>query len=292
MGKDEIRDRIQTIDFGQPAYPDLLRQISDPPKTLYYIGAVELLRSRCVSVVGSRTTTAYGRNTGMAVARCLARHGVTVVSGMAAGIDTCAHEGALSEGGNTIAVLGTGPDICFPVENRALKKVIEKRGLVISEYEPGTRGMPYHFPQRNRIISGLSQLTVVIQARNRSGSLITAELAAEQGREIWAVPGNIDSQYNLGTNKLIREGATPLICIEDILEPLGLRGREKKAAVVNLSPTEQEVYRALEKHGEMSADEVCVSLSRPAGYVNPVLTALELKGFIYSASGKFFLANP
>ena len=121
----ETRDRIQVLTFGQPAYPDLLQQIKDPPKTLYYIGKVELLRSRCVAVVGSRTTTTYGRNIGRGIALCLARHGVTVVSGMAAGIDTCAHEGALQERGPTIAVLGTGPDICYPTENQALKKAHE-----------------------------------------------------------------------------------------------------------------------------------------------------------------------
>ena len=290
----ETRDRIQVLTFGQPAYPDLLQQIKDPPKTLYYIGKVELLRSRCVAVVGSRTTTTYGRNIGRGIALCLARHGVTVVSGMAAGIDTCAHEGALQERGPTIAVLGTGPDICYPTENQALKKAIEQHGLVISEYEPGTRGMRHHFPQRNRIISGLSELTVIVQARNRSGALITAELAAEQGREVYAVPGNIDSQYNLGTNKLIREGVTPLICVEDVLEPLNLKGWKqdgKAADFVRLSAREKQICELLQAHGELTADEVCLRLSLPANYVNPILTSLELKGFLYSASGKFFLAN-
>ncbi len=137
----------------------------------------------------------------------IASHGITVVSGMAMGIDTCAHRGALEVGGDTIAVLGCGMDVCYPPENVELKDHIEDKGLVVSEYSPGTSPQRYHFPQRNRIISGLWEVTAVVQAGNRSGALITAELSADQGREVCAVPGNVDSQYNVGNNKLIKEGA-------------------------------------------------------------------------------------
>ena len=289
-GRDDT-DRIQVLTSGQPGYPAQLKEIRNYPKTIYYLGDPELLRTRCVAVVGSRTTTVYGRNAAKAIAGCLARQGITVVAGMAAGIDTCAHEGTLSERGKTIAVLGSGPDICYPASNRQLKKAIEDRGLVISEYPPGTGARSYHFPQRNRIISGLSELVVVVQARMRSGALITAEMAAEQGREVCAVPGNIDSQYNLGTNRLIRDGVTAITAVEDVLEPLGLSAWRRDLAREKLSDTEYRVYRMLEEHGEMSPDEICAQLSCQPGYLIPILTALELKGCVCSAMGKFFLAK-
>ena len=241
--------------------------------------------------MGSRTTTAYGRNTARSIAGLLARSGITVVSGMAAGIDTCAHEGTLSARGKTIAVLGCGPDICYPAGNLQLKHEIQSQGLICSEYAPGTHAMPFSFPQRNRIISGLSELVVVVQARVRSGALITAELAAEQGRELCAVPGNIDSQYHLGTNQLIREGVTAITTVEEVLEPLGIRGSGRKNAASQLGKAEYRVYQMLEKQGELSADEICLQLSCQPGYLMPILSALELKGFVSSAMGKFFLAN-
>lgn len=289
----ESADReIRIITADQEEYPQLLREIKGRPKQLYCIGDVGLLRTRCVSVVGSRTTTVYGRNTARAIARHLARRDITVVSGLAAGIDTCAHEGALEEQGRTIAVLGCGPDICYPAENGALKAAIERRGLVVSEYPPGTKPFSYNFPQRNRIISGLSELTAVVQARSRSGALITAECAAEQGRTLVAVPGNIDSQYNQGTNQLIRDGAVPLTTTEEILEYLGLGSIPEEDMAGMLSETEHRIYQLLKEGGEMSVDEVCHAGDFRAVYVLPILSSLELKGIIYSAAGKFFLANP
>ena len=169
---------------GMPQYPALLKEIKNPPRELFFLGNVEILKSRCLAVVGSRRTTSYGRNTAVRLAKRAAEAGITIVSGMARGIDTCAHRGALDAGGSTIAVLGCGVDICYPAENRQLKEEIENRGLVISEYPPQTAPQKYYFPQRNRIISGLSELTAVVQAGSRSGALITAELAAEQGREV------------------------------------------------------------------------------------------------------------
>lgn len=272
-------------------YPPLLRQIPDPPQKLYYAGNAALLDSRCVSVVGSRTTTAYGRNTARAIGRRLGGSGFTVVSGMAAGIDTCAHEGALDAGGNTIAVLGCGPDVCFPEQNRILMQVIRRDGLILSEYPPGTEPRPFRFPQRNRIISGLSELTVIVQARNRSGALITAELAEEQGRQVLAVPGNIDSQYNMGTNKLIQEGAAPIIRVEDVIEALGAPKLTEEDVSRLLSDREQEIYQIIREHGEMTPDEICLKMRRSPEYLNPILSIMEMKGFLHSTMGKFFLAN-
>lgn len=282
---------IEMIKYGERAYPAVLTEIKNPPKELYYTGDLKILDETCAAVVGSRTTTAYGRNTAKAIGRKLAGHGVTVVSGMAMGIDTCAHEGALDANGSTVAVLGCGIDICYPPENKSLKAEIERKGLVLSEYPPGTPADRYNFPNRNRIISGLSAITVVVQARNRSGAMITAECAAEQGREVLAVPGNIDSQYNLGNNKLIKEGAMPVISIDDVLEPLGLRQVSPQLAKAKLSDNEYAVFELLRERGEMSIDEVCIHLDRPPAYVNPIVSVMEMKGFVFSAMGKIFLAN-
>ena len=274
-----------------PEYPERLRQIKNKPKKLYYAGDISLLSGRCVSVVGSRTTNTYGRSTAEKIARQLAGKDVCVISGMARGIDTCVHKSVLAAGGKTAAVLGCGLDICYPPENRILMEEIEKKGLLLTEYEPGTRAEKYNFPNRNRIISGLSEVTVVVQARNRSGSLITAELAAEQGREVMAVPGNIDSQYNLGSNKLIKEGATPIISVTDILDVLGLNQTSEEEAKAKLSDMEYAVFSLLKERGEMSIDEVCTSLGKSPAYINPLIAVMEMKGFTFSEMGKIFLAN-
>lgn len=274
---------------GEPAYPDRLLEIKNPPKQLYCCGNLKLLNSRCVAVIGSRTSTVYGRNTARAIGRCLAAAGITVVSGMAIGIDTCAHEGALEAGGMTAAVLGCGLDVCYPEENKLLMADIQRKGLIVTEYPPGTPANRYNFPNRNRIISGLCEATVVVQARNRSGALITAELAAEQGRDVFAVPGNIDSQYNLGNNKLIKEGAAPLVCVDDILEYLGLSSVSEKDARDRLSDREFQVFEILNREGEMTVDEVCLKTGFSPAYVNPILSVMEMKGLINSAMGKFFV---
>ena len=280
---------IKTIKKGEEAYPEQLMQIAGPPKQLYCCGNIDVLKQRCVAVIGSRTTTAYGRQTAKAIGRTLAAAGVTVVSGMANGIDSCAHEGALEAGGATAAVLGCGADICYPPENRILMAEIQRHGLIVTEYPPGTPPDRFNFPKRNRIISGLCEATVVVQARNRSGSLITAELAAEQGREVFAVPGNIDSQYNLGNNKLIKEGAMPLICVDDILEHLGISGASAEDARERLSEREYELFELLRNEGEMTIDEVCMRTGLRPVYINPILSVMEMKGFINSDMGKFFI---
>ena len=283
--------KIDIITPGMHEYPAALREIKDPPKQLYYSGDINILKKRCAAVVGSRNTNQYGRNTAVAIAGKLAEKDVAVISGMARGIDTCAHRGALKAGGSTAAVLGCGVDVCYPEENTELKKAIEGNGLIISEYPPGTGPRPFHFPQRNRIISGLSEVTVVVQARNSSGALITAELAAEQGREVCAVPGNIDSQYNLGNNKLIKDGARPLVSPGDVLEVMGLDVLDEAAAKKLLSDTEQRIFMMLSQKGEMTVDELCIRLEKPPSYVNSIVTVMELKGAVSTALGKIFIAK-
>ncbi len=282
---------IERITSGMVQYPDILREIKNYPKELYCAGDISLLKKRCVSVVGSRSTTVYGRNTAVKFAGDIARAGFVVVSGMARGIDTCSHRGALNAGGSTIAVLGCGLNHCYPKENAELMKEIEENGLVISEYPPDAEPQRYYFPQRNRIISGLSELTLIVQARNNSGALITADLAAEQGKEVCAVPGNIDSQYNMGSNKLIKEGAVPVLSTGDLLEMLGAGTLEEKEAERILSENEMRIYRILCENGELSTDELCGIIGKPPSYVAGIVTVMEMKGVVFSAMGKVFIAK-
>ena len=276
---------------GQPVYPALLKEIRDYPKELYYIGDPKLLEEKCVSIVGSRKTNQYGRSTAYSFGKALGQRGITVVSGMAVGIDTCAHEGALQEKGNTAAVLACGLDLCYPPRNRELKGKIESAGIVLSEYPPGTAAQRYYFPQRNRIISGLSPLTVVVQAGNRSGALITAELAADQGRDVGAVPGNIDSEYNLGSNKLLREGAFALTGVQDFLEASGVSVLSEPEAERMLSDEEKQLYFLLCSHGEMSLDQLAFYLKKPVNEVGSLAIVMEMKGIVFSAMGKVFIAK-
>lgn len=276
---------------GQPVYPALLKEIRDYPKELYYIGDPKLLEEKCVSIVGSRKTNQYGRSTAYSFGKALGQRGITVVSGMAVGIDTCAHEGALQEKGNTAAVLACGLDLCYPPRNRELKGKIESAGIVLSEYPPGTAAQRYYFPQRNRIISGLSPLTVVVQAGNRSGALITAELAADQGRDVGAVPGNIDSEYNLGSNKLLREGAFALTGVQDLLEASGVSVLSEPEAERMLSDEEKQLYFLLCSHGEMSLDQLAFYLKKPINEVGSLAIVMEMKGIVFSAMGKVFIAK-
>ena len=276
---------------GQPVYPALLKEIRDYPKELYYIGDPKLLEEKCVSIVGSRKTNQYGRSTAYSFGKALGQRGITVVSGMAVGIDTCAHEGALQEKGNTAAVLACGLDLCYPPRNRELKEKIESAGIVLSEYPPGTAAQRFYFPQRNRIISGLSPLTVVVQAGNRSGALITAELAADQGRDVGAVPGNIDSEYNLGSNKLLREGAFALTGVQDLLEASGVSVMSEPEAERLLSDEEKQLYFLLCSHGEMSLDQLAFYLKKPVNEVGSLAIVMEMKGIVFSAMGKVFIAK-
>ena len=284
-------ERIQCMTPGQPIYPALLKEIRDYPRELYYIGTPELLKGNCVSIVGSRKTTQYGRSTAYNFGRKLGQRGVTVVSGMAMGIDACAHEGALQEKGRTAAVLACGLDICYPAQNHELKKKIEEKGILLSEYPPGMRAQRFSFPRRNRIISGLSPLTVVIQAGNRSGALITAELAADQGRDVAVVPGNIDSEYNLGSNKLLREGVVALTGVQDLLEAAGLSPLTQPEMKRLLSDEEQQVYTLLCSHGELSLDQLAFYLQKPVNEVGNLAIVMEMKGVVFSAMGKIFIAK-
>ncbi len=212
--------RIRWIGLNELHYPSELKHIVDPPFALYYEGTGLDHQETCVAIVGARECTEYGKKVAYELSYNLAREGLTIVSGLAKGIDTYAHEGALKAKGKTIAVLGSGLEICYPKENEGLMKRIKNEGVVLSEYLPQEKPLQYHFPARNRIISGMSKVVVVVEAKQKSGSLITAREALEQGRDVGAVPGNIYSELSTGTNQLIREGAFPILSYIDILNLL------------------------------------------------------------------------
>ena len=280
------------LKISDALYPPLLREIKNPPQLLYCAGDLSLLKTRCVAVVGSRKITAYGRRIAAKVAGRLAACGVTVVSGMAIGIDGISHRSALDAGGKTIAVLGNGLDVMYPAANRDLKKDILRTGLLLSEYPPGTRGTKFAFPQRNRIISGLSEATVVIEAGLNSGSLITAALANEQGRPVYGVPGNIDNVTSLGVNMLIRDGAQPLIAADDLLADLQV----DRSAVVQqelksvTGAEEQQILALLARGSEVTVDQLAAMTGLTAGRINGLVSVLEMKGLVMTALGRVFLA--
>jgi len=248
-------DDIKTVKIDESNYPKLLKYIDNPPNTLYYKGNIELASELSIAIVGARKATAYGKWVAFELAKKLTDYDITVVSGMANGIDAYAHRGSINNKGKTIAVLGCGVDICYPASNKELMDKISENGLIISEYEPGTLPMPYRFPMRNRIISGLCFGTVIVEAGLNSGSLITAECAAEQGRNIYAIPGNINSIYSFGANKLIKDGATPLIVLDDIIDELGIQKNNKdNQHKEKLGKDEEIVYDQVRNNGEVSAD--------------------------------------
>ncbi|MCC6870576.1 MAG: DNA-protecting protein DprA [Burkholderiales bacterium] len=209
------------VAWDDPRYPPALLELGHAPAVLYVIGRTELLRRPALAIVGSRRATPQGLDNARGFAGALAAAGVTIVSGLAAGIDGAAHEGALDGAGSTIAVMGTGLDRVYPAAHRALAHAIAERGLLVSEFPPGTPVRGYHFPRRNRLISGLARGVLVVEATLRSGSLITARLAGEQGREVFAVPGSIHSPLSKGCHRLIRDGAKLVETAQDVLEELG-----------------------------------------------------------------------
>ena len=289
---------LKILTLLSPTYPPLLKTIYDPPPVLYCMGNPLRSDHPAIAVVGSRRSSEYGRMAARKVSCELARLGVTVVSGMARGIDTMAHKGALdADSGYTIAVLGGGVDYIYPAENTALYYSILSHGTVISEFPPGTAPVPGNFPARNRIVSGLSCGLLVVEAGLKSGALITVDCALDQGREVYALPGNISSPYSLGTNKLLKEGAKMVTSAEDILEDLrSIFTFEGQAEPASLPPQqtpvldffESLVYNALED-GEKGLEDLIQTTKMPPGQLNGVLTLMEIKGIIKQLPGKIFM---
>ena len=288
----EIGGRVITLKDEE--YPKRLRDIYDPPALLYVRGELKKEDELAVSIVGSRKTTPYGRWFTEKVSQELARYGVTIVSGMARGIDSLAHWGAISGGGRTIAVLGCGVDVIYPSENRNLFAKIIDHGAILSEFPIGSPPEGGHFPRRNRIISGLSIGVVVAQASEKSGSLITAGYALEQGREVFAVPGNVGTESSRGTHRLIKEGAKLVESSEDILEeilPQWRRGGEATPKVEaprpDLPEEERVLYELLGKT-PLHIDMMIRESRLDPGKVSSILLNLELKGLVSQWPGKCF----
>lgn len=216
---EEMRERgIAVISYFQESYPDRLRHIYQPPKCLYVKGRLPDETQIALGIVGARDCTAYGRDMARMFGYRLAEKGIQIISGMAKGIDGWSHQGALEAGGDTFAVLGTGVEVCYPAAHQALYRSIVRRGGVISELPVFEKARPHYFPQRNRIISGLSQGVLIVEAREKSGSLITADAALEQGKDVFVIPGRIGDELSVGCNRLIRQGAVPVLSPQDILE--------------------------------------------------------------------------
>jgi DNA processing protein len=281
-----------TIRNGDAAYPTALASIPKPPAVLYVAGDPAVLKTACVAIVGTRKASPYGAWCAYELGKRAASYGITVVSGMASGIDAEAHRGALDGGGRTIAVLGSGVDVCYPESNRKLYERIPEKGAVISELEPGTHPLPMTFPARNRIISGLSGGVIVVEAALKSGSLITADHAVQQGREVLAVPGNLNQVFSYGCNKLIRDGAMILTLFDDILDLVGLEARDavkEKRLTVKLNRDEARIYKILREEGELTVDALAVKTAMNPGDLAAVLTYMEIRGVVCSDYGRVFL---
>jgi DNA processing protein len=295
-----LKKKVGIVTLNDPNYPSLLREIPDPPPYVYVYGAMAGTINN-VAMVGSRNATDYGLATTNRLSRDLAARGITIVSGMAKGIDTAAHEGALMAKGKTIAVLGSGIGRIYPAENEKLYHRIIETGAIMSEFPFYAEPEAHHFPMRNRIISGISLGTVIVEATLRSGSLITARLAAEQNREVFAVPGSIHSFKSTGTHTLIKQGAKLVENSKDILEELQLHPNALsdknesmgQNATVHpaLSSAEAHVFASLD-HYPVHIDDIAHKLDRETGELLGILLQLELKGMVKQSSGKFFFINP
>lgn len=278
------------LSFSDDDFPKALTAMNEAPLGIYVLGKIPNQSFPMVSIVGSRRVSDYGAAVCNSLSRNLADYGITVVSGMAMGIDGIAHKAALSVGGKTIAVLGTGIDVCYPAVNRSLYEELKIKGCIISEYPLGTRPNKINFPYRNRIIACLSRATIIVEAAERSGSLITAAQAIENSRIVMAVPGNITSALSRGSNDLLRKGCPPVTCVEDIINELGIKldKRELKKSEKDLIPlaeNEKMLYDCI-GYEPVTIDELISKLNMDAGVVNGLLTLLELKGCIRRLSGQ------
>jgi DNA processing protein len=294
---------VRLLTWDEPEYPQRLREIYDPPPLLYVLGNVELLNRHLISIVGSRRPTPYGNQMAEKLAKDLADRGLVIVSGLARGIDSCAHKAALSSSsGATIGVLGCGIDVVYPKENKKIFAEMEKRGAIISEFAMGTFPGPQNFPIRNRVISGMSIGVVVVEGAQYSGSLITARLAMEFGREVYGVPGNATQPTSFGPNQLIKQGAKLVTSWEDVIEelptpiraellPVESANSEQRTMLVEqaLEPNERILYDLLVQDEARLVDDLVENSGLTSSEVLATLFDLELKGVVRQLPGKQFL---
>jgi len=302
-GLDHLEDELKRIECKalfpwNEDYPVLLREIADPPHMLFGIGE-SMPDQKSVAIVGSRHDTRYGRTQAFEIAKKLAQNGVTIISGLARGIDTAAHEGALAGGGRTVAVLGCGIDRIYPEENKPLaQKIVDNGGMIVSEFPLGSEPLAHHFPIRNRIISGMSAALLLIEGGARSGTMITANYAAEQGRDVFALPGNVDAPGSAAPLKLLRDGAGVCTCAHDILEDM--KWSSDQTQTESFSPPE-ELYADLparQRHialllwgEELMFDEIMTQTGFSADDLTSELTLMELDGIIETRAGHAYAIN-
>lgn len=285
------QEKIDLMTILDDDYPEPLSHIPDPPFLLYIRGSREVLSNTCFAVVGTRALTDYGKRVTPHISLDIARAGFTIVSGLAMGVDTLAHKSAIDAGVKTIAVLGTGIDdnTIFPVPNMGLaNKIIEKGGAIISEYAIGTHGTGFSFPQRNRIVSGLSRGILVVEADEKSGAMITARLAAEQGRDVFAIPGNIFAKTSQGTNSLIKKGAKFVTCADDVLEEYNLESKKVVRQIKPDNEIEEKILAVLSTE-PITIDAIIRQTGIETAQINATLTMMELKKQIKNLGGKFVL---
>ncbi|MBD3181080.1 DNA-protecting protein DprA [Candidatus Poribacteria bacterium] len=289
------RNNCRIITIRDKSYPENLKAIYDPPPVIYVIGDILPEDSHAISVVGTRKASAYGKEAAEYISGQLASKGYTVISGMAYGIDTAAHKAALKSRGRTIAVMGNGVDIVYPERNAGLRKEIMASGAIVSEFSMGTPPLKANFPRRNRIVSGMSLGTLIVEAPERSGALITADCALEQGREVFAIPGQIFSQKSSGTHDLIKQGAKLVHSVQDIISELPpleslkskIQKTEEEIFEVNLTGDERIVWESIGS-SPIYIDNISRQAKLPAYKVAAVLVMLELKGLVSQSAGKMF----
>jgi len=290
----DAKDKIEIIKKSSRDYPKILKEIHNAPKQLYVRGGLPKDHNLNFAIVGTRAASEYGKTLAFKIAKELAELGFNIVSGLALGIDTQAHLGALEGKGRTTAVMGSAIDdnSIYPSENLNLvKKIISSGGAVISEYEPGTKSEIWFFPERNRIISGLSRGVLVIEAPEKSGALITARLALEQNREVFAIPGSIFSKNSLGANNLIKSGAKMVTTVDDILEELNLTDLKTEEGIKeeeNLTEKEKIILNIIEKE-PIHIDKICKMSKMTAGQVLSIVSVLEIGGIIKNIGGGKFV---
>ena len=278
--EDGVHCGATLLTLNDAGYPAALHDLRDPPPLLFALGNLDLVSRPCVAVVGTRRATPYGERVTTAVAGALAAAGATVVSGMARGIDAASHRAALARGGMTIAVLGTGVDVAYPVGHRALHATIVERGLVLSEFPCGSRATPASFPRRNRIIAALARLTIVVEAGDRSGALITADHALDLGRDVAVVPGPIESPQHVGSNRYLRLGAHPILTVDDALMLMELADAPDHPDVAgSLAGDERVVWDAL-AHGALPIEQLTERAALTPRRSLAAVTALELSGLV------------
>jgi len=284
--------KMSFVTLMDPAYPSRLRKIPSPPYAIYYKGALPDEKKKTAAIVGARSCSAYGKKMAEEFAKELAKNGVQIISGMALGVDGAGQRGAIEAGGTSFAVLGCGVDICYPRENFSLYQSLEEKGGVLSEFPVGTEPLKQNFPARNRIISGLSDVVLVMEAKEKSGSLITADMALEQGKDVYALPGPITSSLSKGCHELIKQGAGILISPKELLEDLGISSKSVSEKLLEnkivLESAENIVYSCL-NFQPMSPNQISAAVKLPIQSVLEALIRLELMGYVLEVSKNYYV---